>query len=275
MQLNPNDYNLNTMMNGTDDKCYIVIANQDDKKEWKKIDDLTEFLDSLSDEFYNIAYHPIVEKMNIPETGLEEKFGGTKPFFVKGEQWPSLNNFHMTFFGQLKDPRKKNNMLYRIFIMIDDTNNDFEEDYWINTIELNEANLKNQIILEKPAYLNLINSTSIPYSNIYEPYKITDYTEKFELQSFHEFLEDFDIPKYNYAIDNTLYNKFYDAYTSANKFPSCGVKIGGTPMSTQSPESVEEYDFLQISETEYLPYGWGDAGIAHVSHTCEFIWDCC
>ena len=283
----PNDYDINTIILGTDDKCYIVKTNESNNKEWYKIDDLTKFLDSLSDEFYNTAYHPIVEKMTHSETGLEEKFGGRKPFFVKGEQWPSVNNFHMTFFGQLKDPRKKNNILYRIFIMIDDTDNDFKEDFWINTIELNETNLKNQIIIEKPSYTNLIskqsthstlvytNSTSIPKSNIYEPYKIITYTQKLELQSLQQFLEDFQLPDYQYGNDNTLYNKFYDAYISSNLAPSYGVKIGGTPMSTQSSDYVEHYDFLQITETEYLPYQWGDCGIAHVSDNCKFIWDCC
>ena len=216
---NPNDYDINTMILGTDDKCYIVKTNKNNKKEWYKIDDLTKFLDSLSDEFYNTAYHPIVEKMTHFETGLEEKFGGRKPFFVKGEQWPSVNNFHMTFFGQLKDPRKKNNLLYRIFIMIDDTDNDFKEDFWINTIELNETNLENQIIIEKPSYVNeqstqnltskhsIQNSTSKIKSNIYEPYRIITYTQKLELQSLQEFLEDFQLPDYQYGIDNTIYRR--------------------------------------------------------------------
>ena len=277
----PNNYDINTIILGTDDKCYIVKSAENDKKEWMKIDDLTKFLDSLSDDFYNTAYHPIVEKMTLPETGLEEKFGGRKPFFVQGEQWPSVNNFHMTFFGQLKDPRKNNNKLYRIFIMIDDTDNDFKEDYLINTIELNETNLKNQIIIEKPLYAskhstqNLTSKQSIPKSNIYEPYKIITYTQKLELQSLQQFLEDFQLPDYQYGNDNTLYNKFYDAYISANSFPSYKIKIGGTPISTQSSESVEHYDFLQITETEYLPYQWGDCGIAHISDNCKFIWDCC
>lgn len=122
-------------------------------------------------------------------------------------------------------------------------------------------------------YMN--SKQSIPKSNIYEPYKIITYTQKLELQSLQQFLEDFQLPDYQYGIDNTLYNKFYDAYISSNLAPSYGVKIGGTPMSTQSSDYVEHYDFLQITETEYLPYQWGDCGIAHISDNCKFIWDCC
>jgi hypothetical protein len=45
-------------------------------------------------------------------------------------------------------------------------------------------------------------------------------------------------------------------------------------VSTQSQDSVLEYDLLQLSYQDYINYSWGDAGIAHISENYHLIWDC-
>jgi sulfur relay (sulfurtransferase) DsrF/TusC family protein len=53
----------------------------------------------------------------------------------------------MAFFCQLQDPRYSDNILYRVFIAVD---NDYEcENYYISKIELNKENLKKQTIIHK------------------------------------------------------------------------------------------------------------------------------
>jgi len=262
---------INKMMIGKDGDLYIIKKNKtNDDKRWIKIHELSEYLTELDDSFYNTAYKPKVKKMEEEETGLEEKFGGNRPFFVKGEKWPSKGEYHMTFFGQLKDPRKDNNILYRIFVMLDDQ--DICEDYWITKIELNDENKKKQVIIEKPKYPE---GFWDKYSNEYKfkPYLISSWETFKDIKSLETIREIFKVPAYNYGGNNTLYNMLSEAFYENG--PEPGVKVGGTPLSTQDQESVQSYDFLQLEETSYLPYMWGDAGIAHVSEDCEFTWDCC
>ena len=42
------------------------------------------------------------------------------------------------------------------------------------------------------------------------------------------------------------YNDFSEAYYESENAPIGGVKVGGTPLSTQDQEAVQSYDFLQI-----------------------------
>ena len=266
------------------DGNYYYAKKYKNGKKWKKFSEFEELLNVFSKTLSVNAYRPKVEKMDPKkETGRESKFGGTKPFFVKGEKWPtdvkwdyktSKNGptYYMTFFGQFIDPRKKDKMLYRIFILIDD--NDINDRYWITKIELNEENLKNQIIIEKPKYPEGF-FDKYSKEEKFEPYKITGWTKFKELGSFDMIRTFFHINPYKYGDDNTLYNGLQKAFYDHDLAPASGVKVGGTPLSTQDQDFVQNYDLIQIEETSYLPYMWGDAGIAHVSEDLEFTWDCC
>lgn len=179
----------------------------------------------------------------------------------------------MTFFGQLKDTRKNDNMLYRIFLMIDDDG--IVDEYWINKIELSEENIKNQVIIKKPKYDDEKLKDKWFEPEIFDAYEIKGWTKYRELLDLDRIREYFHIPDYKYQEDNTLYDNFNEAYNNSTFKPACGIKVGGTPISTQDQSSVLNYDFLQIEEANYLPYRWGDCGIAHISDKCKLIWDCC
>jgi hypothetical protein len=132
------------------------------KHETPKEQDYIDF-DNLEEKYYNTVYFPNVSENKIKnETGLEEKFGGSKPFFIKHEKWPSeWGEGKLPFICQFKD-RDNEKILYRIFSTFGDYDSKFWEDLAyrfdnigdvsledyppcrIMPIELNEENLKNQ-----------------------------------------------------------------------------------------------------------------------------------
>lgn len=277
------DYPENKIMTGKDGGYYYVKQYKNGKR-WKAFGEMEELLDKLPKELYVNAYKPKVELMDVTdETGRECKFGGNRPFFVEGETWPSdkkydyksnkyTDTYYMTFFCQFIDPRKKDNMLYRVFILLDDGG--ICERYWITKIELNEENLKKQVIIEKPKYPEGF-FDKYSREEKFKPYKITGWTKFSEFTDFETIREYYHVKPYKYGEDNTIYNELQRAYFDHYDSPSGGVKVGGTPLSTQDHEHVQAYTLLQLEETSYLPYMWGDAGIAHVSDDLEFTWDCC
>ena len=257
----------NKIMKGNDNNYYIVKNNR-----WYKINNYKKLFQTIPDDCYNYAYKPKVKKIET-ETGKEEKFGGRYPFFVKGEVWPSKEEYHMTFFCQFKDPSNpSSNYLYRVFLMIDDDG--IIDNYWINKIELNENNLNNQILLEKPEYSEEIKKNEYFNEEKFEPYQIISWTKFKEMKLFEEIRKYFSVSEYIYGQDNELYNKLEKAYYKLHS-PSPGIKVRGTPLSTQDQEQVQDYNLLQIEFEYFMPYMFGDAGIGHVSDECEFTWDCC
>jgi len=250
-------------MKGNDENMWIVTETKTCKKWMKlKIEKSIEIdFDNLSKDFYTNAYIPISIQINIKdETGLEDKFGGSKPFFIKGETWPiDDDNIPMRFFCQFKDPRKSNNYLYRVFLPIDNKNDILVEKTFIDKIILNKKNIKNQIIIEEELFEN------------FKPFKITDWKVQKELKSYEYILSQFNI------VDNNESNdKYWEKYNNSIYSPSHGNKIAGTPMYTQFSENVEEnLKLLQITESRELPYQWGDSGIAHISEDLKLDWDCC
>ena len=276
-------------MQGKDGNIWIVKSTKTCKKWFKKNDseksDLSNDLssekssrkskksednsDNLPESIYIQAYYPVTSKLisGAKEDGLEEKFGGNVPFFIKGESWPMFENVPMTFFGQIKDPCKNDNTLYRIFIPID--NDIYLEDYMITKIELNKKNLKLQTKIDKPVCSNVDQTiTNFPAQIIHK------WDKKNELKSF-EFLSN----ELNIKIDgmSNLYNELSDLLSNHESAPTYGIKVGGMPCFTQYADKkmIEKYNFLQISGTSILPYDWGDAGIAHITEDCELYWDCC
>ncbi len=231
-------------------------------------------LDNLPETCYNKVYCPITKKIE-DEIGIENKLGGDIPFFIEGETWPIHEEIPMAFFCQLKDPRKNDNILYRIFIAID---NDYEcENYHISKIELNQVNLQNQIKISKLEYdndneLNELNELNeIKELTKFPAYEITGWNVENELKDCDSIFEILNIdPKKSSYYYNELREKFYDNN-------SCGIKVGATPAFTQYADKkmYEKYNFLQLTDTSILPYHWGDSGIAHITDDCELYWDCC
>lgn len=221
--------------------------------------------DNLDRSFYEYVYFPITSKIKIEnETGLEEKFGGSVPFFIEGETWPEYNKIPMTFFGQIKDPRKKNSILYRLFFAIDGNFLDR-----LDKIELNKENLQKQIKIEKPTY-NINNDNKEIELTSFIPYKINKWNKKLELKSFDYIIKGIDIPL-DVDLDE-LRNMYYDS----KYLPSSSIKVGGTPAFTQSfdEKMINKYNFLQLSGEKILDFCWGDCGIAHITEDCELYWDC-
>ena len=226
--------------------------------------DITDF-NNLPPSCYVSAFTPKTTKIDFgKETGLEEKFGGKLPFFVNGEKWPlSPSGAPMSFFCQLKDLRKNDNILYRIFIDIS-LYSDYA-DFFVGKIELNKENLKNQIQLELPDFPVAVES--------FDAHKIIGWNHHYELRTKEFILKELDINIDLYHVYNQIINEFY----CDNKFvPYSGIKVGGTPCFTQSfdEKMVNTYSFLQLTDQSILPYAWGDCGIGHISEDGYLYMDC-
>jgi uncharacterized protein YwqG len=261
--------NVSSIRKGLDNNLYIVKQTKSGKK-WYKYDLEINF-DILPTDCYVNAWIPKCIKINDTQTSArKEKFGGKYPFFIKGEKWPiDKDGIPLVFFCQFIDPRKNKNIMYRVFLPIDNENDCDIGGYHINKIELNEENLVNQIFIQKPNNMNEeIENT------IYDCYHINEWNKIKELKSFDFISKKFNFPKYVYNQNNDLYNEYYNKFNDSKYYPSCGVKVGGTPQSTQG-KLYSSYDLLQMSDTNYLPYGWGDCGIGHISEDCKLEWDCC
>lgn len=256
------------IMKGLDGINWIVKQTATSKrwircKEEKEIIDL----DNLPDKFYHDAYIPeVTEIENTEETGLENKFGGSKPFFIEGETWPMYKSVPMIFFCQFRDPRKDDDILYRVFFPFDcDELEKYDytdpQDGYISKIHLNEENLKNQIIIEKPV-CDLAELTD------FKPFIINEWKPEKEFKNYESIIRDLNISKIQEK-NLDLFDRYFD-----HKFtPSMGVKIGGTPMYCQN--SISENNFFQLTDCKWMPYGWGDCGIAHIYENCSLQWDCC
>jgi uncharacterized protein YwqG len=240
-----------------------------EKNNEKLSKDITDF-NNLPPSCYVSAFTPKTVKIDSgkdakKETGLEEKFGGKVPFFVKGEKWPlSPSGAPMSFFCQLKDLRKNNNILYRVFIDIGEYSDYC--DFFIGKIELNKENLKNQIQLELPDFPIAV--------ELFDAYKITGWNHNYELRTQEFILKELDI-NIDYYHEN--YQIMNDSYYDNEFAPHSGIKVGGTPCFTQSfdEKMVNTYSFLQLSEQSILPHGWGDSGIGHISEDGYLYMDCC
>jgi hypothetical protein len=262
-------------MRGKDGNMWIVQETKTCKK-WAKCKDepkpktiIIDF-DKLPPTCYHKVYIPTTVKI-VKENGCEDKFGGDVPFFIKGESWPMYKKVPQTFFCQLRDPRKDDNILYRIFIAVD---NDYEcANYHITKIILNEENLKNQIIIPKPNYDGKDNYGNGGKLTKFPAYKITKWTIEDELKYLDTILQ---ILKINKDDDSFDYDTFRDDWCDKNN-GSNGIKVGGTPDFTQCADEKmrKKYNFLQLTDRNILPYGWGDCGIAHITDNCELYWDCC
>ena len=208
-------------------------------KSWDKFD-----FGKLPEDCYTIAYIPECEKIT-KETGLEEKFGGSVPFFIEGDEYPE----DMTFLCQFKDPRSTDNIMYQVFIEEDCV------DYKIKKINFDKDTIKKQLIIKNDPELEL------------KPFKVKSWTQIKELTTFDKLRKKFN---FSAEIETILWDKYFDHELSPNQ----NIKVGGTPMSCQAV-NYDEMNLLQISRMNILDFEWGDSGIANISTKLELEWDCC
>lgn len=217
--------------------------------------------DNLEDKYYNTVYFPNVSEKKIKnETGLEEKFGGSKPFFIKHEAWP----YKLPFIGQFKD-RDNEKILYRIFSDFAEYDFKFwkelrrrlDEDGDVNSqsdfpycfvipIELNEENLKNQKIIECP----------LKQKN--PAYEIINWEKSKELKPFYRILKGLKRQWDAQDVERKMHNDYKKSkYIIQNR-----VKIGGRCFEDAhmikwpgDPGDMDSWNntFLQLKKTKYLP----------------------
>ena len=229
----------------------------------KKYKNETIDFDNLDEDCYTYSYIPDVSETEIiNETGLEEKFGGLKPFFIEGESWPLCDIFGdergMNFVCQFKDPRKKDNILYRVFWNFHDCDISEVCDPIISIvpIELNEENLKKQIFLLNP----------YPFESASNANEIKSWKPCKELKQLSYILD-------KYRIESR-FPRYFSMYNSSKYVPYSEVKIGGTPVYYKSVKHKRYlHNFLQLSECDYLPFIWENYGIAHVERDGDFDYD--
>ena len=246
----PNPEFIGKIMLGKDENPYMVKEISKSKK-WVKFNIN---IDNLPYDCYHEAKLPITTKISADEeTGLEEKIGGHKPFFVEGDEWPSVDGKSLTFFGQFKIS-DNDKILTQVFI---DTF-DIGEEYEIKDIELSEENIKNQVI---------ITNSDLENSEIFDAHKITGYHLSRELKPLSFLFERLSMPENEY---------FRQKYFDSDFYPYESIKLNGTSIHCQCPG--QSYNLIQFRECTALPFQWGDCGIAHVKKNkygrYYFTWDC-
>jgi uncharacterized protein YwqG len=238
--------------------------------------------DKLPDFCYTHYYTPTVKKIR-RENRIHEKFGGVMPFFVKGEVWPiDIKGRPMTFFCQFKNPDQKKNILYRVFISIYEDVWEYElPDYHhITKIDLDKNSNKIDHSILVPEKLK--NGNKLNYVPLIFPcYQITKWKKEKELIYSLDLMKKMNIVSYSFGKDKKIKlqntrktDLFYQKYESSKFYPTSGIKIGGTPIGTQNQDYIQPYKLIQLEETKFLPFMWGDTGVAHVSDKLKLIWDC-
>jgi len=242
-----------TIMNGKDDKFYIVKAGT----KYKKWAPFSIDLGALPHDCYHEAKIPKTRKISFEEeTGLEEKLGGSKPFSVEGEGWPidERGNPYI-FVAQFKHPDDQNKL---IVFFIDQA----FEDSDIIEYDLDEETLKKQIIITCPE-----NEESKGPNIIYDPYIIDSYRLSKELKPLSFLYKRLRLPEND---------QFRDDYYASDYFANDCIKIGGTAFHCQQEPSFNK--FLQLNDNGILPVNFGDSGIGQLKQSRYgsyfFSWDC-
>ena len=195
------------------------------------------------------AYIPRTEPLT-NETGRESKYGGSIPFFIQGDTWPTENNLHedrphdfnagrpLAFIAQFVDPRSDRLEMTQIFIAnTDDIVGGDAYAAYIRKIDLTKN--QQQIIIPVPE--DVPNKTMIE-----EPVRIIGWDWVIECSI--PFLFDF---------ANDVKRNSWDNIINANDVVHSGFKLGGYGNTIQGTKY--EYDFTNIYAGE-----WGDGGSLHV-----------
>jgi len=244
--------------------------NIDDEK-------IVELIHKFSKSHENQAYIPEVRKLETTETGLEEKFGGRLPFLTKSESWPMNNNGQpLRFIFQFCDPKTNDNILHRFFLTLYEYGPSFDKTP--DEAQLLSIKLTDNVILQQNK-----NIKPPPDTVVYDPYEITEWDIKTELASYSTLYKITEIQNYMKKNYNNKHGREITFLHNFEKYMkdnpqyeelNC-IKIWGTPRSTQLEDYVQHLNFVQLTETQYLPITWGDAGIGHIGKDGELYWDCC
>ena len=248
----------NTIKTGKDGNQWIVRQTIKYKR-WQKV---SIHIPKLSKDCFTDVYYPKCNEI-YEETGLEDKFGGSVPFFTNDMTWPLDNSgVPMTFLYQLRDPLNiKDITLHQAFIPIDgDEEYVDESNIILKKIILNDEILDNQLIIDKPSFSGK--------NTVYKAFEIIEWNRSKELKDIRYIMNKYSIT------DIKLYE---DLYENHERYPSFTIKIGGTPQYCQyhSYDSKDTEHFLQITGCIFMNYAWGDCGIAHISRDSQLYWDCC
>ncbi len=240
--------------------------------------------------FYEEVFIPIVSKKPLEtETGLEEKFGGEKPFFIEGENWPTYTDSYgdtlpYDFVCQYYDPKiKDKKMLVRVFLPLSDEEtflNGSVPTYYDN-LEIDSNTLKKQITIERPNAEQ--NKKYVDHSfKPLEPYLITKFNQTIEIKELNYILSYLKFPtsKENRELNMYIQGE-YDELRSI-PVPNRKIKIGGTRVHCQYIDGYEPENILQLTEEPFFEYSFGDCGFGHLSKTTSedgsekyhFSWDC-
>ena len=198
---------------------------------------------------HQLAYIPVMKKIK-EETGHEEKYGGSVPFFKEGEKWPvcARTGKHMFFVAQFFDPRRlpnANTMLDRVFI-----NDPYEKSFYGQGI--------NYAIVD---YI----STDEKQIIIPMPDDVKPLCPAQKIMSWFQQL-DYDLDEINDEINNSYDFNDYLSYESSMCYP--GFKVEGFGNTCQS---VVYKHYIQ----NVLSEKWGDCGSLHISETGEVYGDMC
>ena len=239
-------------------------------------DSLIKFRDDplLKDCFFKSVYTPVVkeDKPLSVETGLEEKFGGEKPFFMKGETWPMYKSESgeerpYDFVCQYIDPLEKKDILVRLFLPLSDyeTMGMEKTPTHITRIPFTKPTRERQIVIERPwadEDFKFIDDRYRPFP----AYEIEKFSKSMEIQQFQYISEKFNLP--SLKEDRELYNNLKKAYTKISEkyFPNDSIKIGGTRVHCTIPDKIESENIIQLGTTDYFNYEFGDNGIAHICY---------
>ncbi len=229
----------------------------------------------LKDCFFKNVYSPDVLETPIPEeeeTGMEEKFGGEKPFFMKGETWPEYETDcgekrPYDFVCQYKDPNEKKDVLVRVFLPLSDSDamTDLKVPALILRIPFVKANRDKQIVIERPNARKGSKYIEEDYTK-FPAYAIEGFKKSTEIQQFWYLLKRFGLP--TFSENARVHNSFVSGYSELQEkyFPSDGIKINGTRVFCQDREIVFEENILQLSCSDYFNFEFGNNGIAHFNY---------
>ncbi len=231
--------------------------------------------EQLKDCFFKNVYSPVVSEEPIPEkdeTGMESKFGGEKPFFMKGESWPEYETDSgekrpYDFVCQYIDPTEKKDILVRVFLPLSDSDamTDLRVPALILRIPFVKANRDKQIVIERPNAKKGSKYIEEDYTK-FPAYTIEAFKKSTEIQQFWYLVKRFGLP--TFSENARVHNSFVSGYSELQEkyFPSDGIKINGTRVFCAEHEVVVEENILQLSCSDYFNFEFGNNGIAHFNY---------
>lgn len=266
------------------------------------------------------AWRPLVISGEPSNTPTVTKFGGAEPFRSKNFSWPKCAecNKQKAFVcqinisklpNQIKLHIRRNYGLFQCFFCLDcmPFSGCFDDIYFVPEVELIPSL---QSLVSKYVFRNHLNTQKLPDAvrtsvlNYNEVYRRWDW-EGFEERQVKEWVElKQEIPRCEEITSSedgehiilrrtdVTEDELIDLEDAEEetpiRFPNTGIKLGGYVRWCQGVEYPTCPDckikmtvtFLQMEEDRLFPFGWGDAGTAHITLCPEcgrpgLGWACC